>query len=165
MILKAKIANKVKTTDSGLIEGTIIQVLEIPERFEDSKGHQISKEDYLDLKNLGKKVRRFDPQFEFQIEAAGTQKCVTYRIWTRQTLNNEKYKKPNGVVDYNSLTRLMLQLELITYEELTALDTLSNFNIDSAEGLKVQFELETSKKQKGLKIPKLTSIKPIKLKD
>lgn len=150
MALKAKVANKVQTNASGLIEGTLIKVLEIDEKTEIEKGKEVV----------------YAAQFEFQIEVPGTQKPVTYRIWTRQTFNNEKYKKDDGSVDYNSFTRLMLQLEMIAESDLKDLDNpkFADIDIESVEGLKIQFELEDSRKNKGLKVPKLITIKPLKIK-
>lgn len=150
MALKAKVANKVQTNASGLIEGTLIKVLEIDEKTEIEKGKEVV----------------YAAQFEFQIEVPGTQKPVTYRIWTRQTFNNEKYKKDDGSVDYNSFTRLMLQLEMIAESDLKDLDNqkFADIDIESVEGLKIQFELEDSRKNKGLKVPKLATIKPLKVK-
>ena len=148
MALKAKVANKVQSNASGQIEGTITQVLEIEERTEVTKG----------------KEQTFGAQFEFQIETPGTQKPVIYRIWTRQTFNDEKYEKTDKRTDYNDFTRLMLQLELIKESDLKNLDSLTDFDVESAQGLKITFELEPSKKAKGLNQPKLTSIKPVKAK-
>lgn len=145
MALKAKIANKVQTNDKGLVEGTIISVLEVEERTEIEKGKEVY----------------YPAQFEFQIESEGSQKTVTYRIWTRQTFNNEKYEKADGKQDYNTFTRLMLQLQMIKESDLKDLDSLTNIDVEACEGLKISFELEPSQKNKGLKIPKLTSIKPI----
>lgn len=150
MALKAKVANKVQTNASGLIEGTITKVLEIDEKTEIEKGKEVV----------------YAAQFEFQIEVPGTQKAVTYRIWTRQTFNNEKYKKDDGSLDYNSFTRLMIQLEIIAESDLKDLDNpkFANIDVESVEGLKIQFELEDSRKNKGLKVPKLITIKPLKIK-
>jgi hypothetical protein len=145
MALKAKIANKVQTTEKGLVEGTILTVLEIEERTELEKGKEVF----------------YPAQFEFQIESKGSQKNVIYRIWTRQTFNNEKYEKADGKQDYNNFTRLMIQLEMIKESDLKNLDSLSDFDVESCEGLKIIFELEASQKNRGLKIPKLTSIKPL----
>ncbi|MBC1238499.1 hypothetical protein [Nostoc sp. 2RC] len=150
MALKAKVANKVQTNKQGLVEGTVTQVLEIDERTEIQKGKEVT----------------YAAQFEFQIEAEGTQKPILYRIWTRQTFNNEKYEKIDETVDYNDFTRLMLQLELINESDLKDLQNpkLASFDVEAVQGLKVVFELEPSKKtnSKGLKVPKLTSIKPLK---
>lgn len=146
MALKAKVANKVSTDKSGLVEGTIISVLEVEERFEDVKG----------------KNQKYVAQFEFQIESEGTQKPILYRIWTRQNFNDEKFDKEDGITDYNTFTRLMLQLELIKESDLKDLTTLKDFDVEQCEGLKIQFELESSKKSKILKQPKLTSIRPLK---
>lgn len=148
MALKAKVANKVQTNDKGLVEGTITQVLEVEERTEIERGKEIT----------------YAAQFEFQIEVEGNQKPITYRIWTRQTFNNEKYEREGKPTDYNDFTRLMLQLEAITESDLKDLNNpiLTDFDVESVEGLKITFELEPSKKAKGLKVPKLTSIKPAK---
>lgn len=165
MALKAKVANKVQTNASGLIEGIIIAVLDVEEKFKDSKGNYISEEEYQDLKKSGKKVDYFTAQFEFQIEVSASQKPITYKLWTRQTFNNEKYEKSDKRFDYNDFTRLMLQLELIKESDLNNLDSLvDDFDVESVEGLKITFELEPSKKAKGLNQPKLTSIKPVKVK-
>jgi hypothetical protein len=165
MALKAKVANKVQTNDKGFAEGTIINVFETDERFEDSKGDVIDEEEFEELKKLGKKPIRFIQQYEFHIESEGTQKSVIYRLWTRQTFNNEKYEKFDGKTDYNDFTRLMIQLEMITESDLKDLDNpkLNNFDVESVEGLKIQFELQPSRKIKGLKEPKLTTIRPLKL--
>lgn len=166
MALKAKVANKVTTNDKGLVEGTITQVLEIEERYQDAKGGYISKDVYFELKQAGKKPVRFDSQFQFEIESEGSQKSISYRIWTGQTFNNEKHEKSDKSEDYNTFTRLMLQLEVITENDLKDLSNpkLSDFDVDSVEGLKISFELEPSKNAKGLKSPKLLSIKPLKVK-
>lgn len=167
MVLKAKIANKVQTNGSGLIEGTLINVLETDEKFEDSKGNAISEEEFQELKKLGKKVNYFRPQFEFHIEVPGSQKNVIYRMWTGQIFNDEKtekFEKVGKPVDYNDFTRLMLQLELIKESDLKNLDSLVDFDVESVQGLKISFELEPSKNAKGLNQPKLTSIKPLKIK-
>jgi len=164
MALKARIANKVQANATGQIEGTLINVLEIDERFEDSKGNVICEEEFQELKKLGKKVNYFGQQFEFQIEAIGSQKNIIYRIWTRQTFNNEKYEKADKATDYNDFTRLMLQLQVISEADLKDLDSLVNFDVECVQGLKIAFELEPSKKANGLSQPKLTSIKPIKVK-
>jgi ribosomal protein L21 len=150
MALKAKVANKVQTNSTGLIEGIITKVLEIDEKTEIEKGKEVV----------------YAAQFEFQIEVEGSQKSITYRIWTRQTFNNEKYKKDDGTQDYNTFTRLMLQLDLITESDLKNLESskFADIDVESVEGLKVQFELEDSRKNKGLKVPKVSSIKPLKLK-
>lgn len=149
MALKAKIANKVQTNASGLIEGTILKVLEIDERTEVEKGKEVT----------------YAAQFEFQIEVEGSQKSIIYRVWTRQSFNNEKYKKEDKTEDYNSFTRLMLQLELITESDLKDLDNskLTSIDVESVEGLKVQFELENSRKNPCLKVPNIKTIKLLKL--
>ena len=150
MALKARTANKVKTNSSGSIEGVITKVLELDEKTEIEKGKEVV----------------YAAQFEFQIEVEGSQKPITYRVWTRQTFNNEKYKKDDGTLDYNTFTRLMLQLELITESDLKDLESskFADIDVESVEGLKVQFELEDSRKNKGLKVPKVSSIKPLKVK-
>lgn len=148
MPLKAKIANKINTNDKGLVEGTITKVLEIEERTEIERGKEIT----------------YAAQFEFQIEVEGSQKPITYRIWTRQTFNNEKYDRDDKSNDYNDFTRLMLQLEVIKESDLNDLKSsvLTDFDVESVEGRKITFELEPSKKTKGFKVPKLRSIKVIK---
>jgi len=149
MALKAKVANKVQTNSNGLVEGIITKVLEVDEKTEIEKGKEVV----------------YVAQFEFQIEVEGSQKPVIYRIWTRQTFNNEKYQKDDGTLDYNTFTRLMLQLEMITESDLKDLETskFDDIDVESVEGLKIEFELEESRKNKGLKVPKVSSIKPLKV--
>lgn len=149
MALKAKVANKIQTNEQGLVEGTVTQVLEIDERKEIEKGKEIT----------------YRAQFEFQIESEGSQKAIVYRVWTRQSFDNEMYVNGSETKDYNKFTRLMLQLELIDETDLKDLQNpkLTNFNVEAAVGLKVQFELEPSKNAKGLKVPKISTIKPIKV--
>ncbi len=148
MSLKAKIANKVKTNKNGLVEGTIIEVLEIDERAEIVKGKEVV----------------YGAQFEYLLESEGSQKPIVYRIWTRQSFDNEMYANSDETKDYNKFTRLMLQLELIEETDLKDLQNpkLANFDVEAAIGLKVQFELEPSKNVKGLKVPNISSIKPLK---
>lgn len=145
MALKAKVANKVQVNDNGLVEGTLIQVLETDERIEVEKGKDI----------------KYESQFEFHIEVPGTQKNVIYKLWTGKNINNEKYEKPDKTVDYNKLTKLLLQLGAITESQLKDLSKLNDFDIESVEGLKIQFELQPSKKGNGLKEPKVSTIKPL----
>lgn len=142
MALKAKIANKVESDAQGYVEGTIISVLECDEKTEIIKGKEVT----------------YAEQFEFQIESTGTIKPVIYRIWTSQKINNEKFELEDGVTDYNKLTRLLLQLQII---DETALKDLSSINVDveSLEGTKIKFKLEKSKKTRGLSIPNIRSIK------
>jgi len=150
MVLKAKVANKVVTTESGLVEGTIVQVLEVEERTEIEKGKEV----------------KYRAQFEFHIESEGSQKNITYRLWTGQSFNNEKLREKDKIQDYNDFTRLMLQLETISESDLKDLKNpkFTDFDVESVVGLKIQFELEPSKKpnSKGLKVPILQTIKPQK---
>lgn len=150
MALKAKVANKVQTNSNGLVEGIITKVLEIDEHTEIEKGKEIN----------------YRAQFEFQIEAQGSQKPITYRIWTGQKIDNEKYKKTSDApFDYTDLPKLLIQLEVINESELIAdLEKFNGFDVESVQGLKIQFELEDSRKNKNLKVPKLASIKPLKVK-
>jgi len=162
MALKAKVVNKVQTNDKGLVEGVITNVLEVEERFQDSKGNSISHDDYLELKAANKKPVRYDSQFEFQIKVEGSQKPIVYRIWTGQTLNDAKHEKLDKSEDYNTLTRLMLQLEVINESGLKNLESLSSVDVQCVEGFKINFQLEPSKKTKGFSEIKLNSIKLVK---
>jgi len=148
MSIRAKIANKVQTNENGLVEATVIKVLEVDERTEVVKSKEII----------------YGAQFEYHFQSEGSQKPIIYRIWTGQCFNNEMYVKPDESKDYNSFTRLMLQLELIDESDLKTLQNhkLANFDVEAAVGLKVQFELEPSKNAKGLNSPKVSTIRPIK---
>jgi hypothetical protein len=165
MPLKAKVANKVQLNEQGLVEGTITTVLEKDKRYTDAKNNEISKEQFEELKKQKKKPILYSEQFEFHIEVEGTQKNVVCRVWTNQNFNNEMFKKNDDSIDYNSFTRLMLQLEIITESDLVDLSNpkLTDFDVESLEGLKIVFELEPSKQGKGLKVPKLTTIKPVQM--
>lgn len=142
MALKAKVANKVDSDSQGYVEGTILSVLECDEKTEIVKGKEIT----------------YAEQFEFQIESIGTIKPVIYRIWTSQKINNEKFEIEDGVKDYNKLTRLLLQLEVIDEAALKNLNSI-DVDVETVEGTKIKFKLEKSKKTRGLNIPNIRSIK------
>ncbi|HLL44965.1 MAG TPA: hypothetical protein VK369_17565 [Segetibacter sp.] len=145
MALKAKIANKVETDVQGYVEGKIVAVLDVEETTKIEKGKEVI----------------YAAQFEFQIEAQASQKPILYRIWTGQTLNNEKYELDDETKDYNKFTRLMLLLGLVDEKELKEKLGSININVDDAEGMCIKFKLEKSRKTKGLSIPVVSSIKPI----
>lgn len=60
--------------------------------------------------------------------------------------------------DYNTFTRLMLQLEMIQESQLEDLGSLDVY-VEQCMGLVIEFQLETSSKNKNLNIPKISSIK------
>lgn len=142
MSLKAKVANKIETDDQGYVEGTIISVLECEEKTEVVKGKEVT----------------YAEQFEFQIQSKGTIKPIIYRIWTSQKINSEKFEIDEGVKDYNKLTRLLLQLQMIDESALKNLNSI-DVDVESVEGTKIKFKLEKSKKTRGLNVPNLRSIK------
>lgn len=143
MALKAKIANKIELDDEGFVTGTIVAVIDCDEKTVIEKGKEVT----------------YAEQFEFQIESLGSIKPITYRIWTSQKVNNDKFEIEEGVTDYNKLTRLLIQLQKI--DEKTLVKNLKEINVDveSVEGTKIKFKLEKSKKTRGLSVPNLRSIK------
>lgn len=144
MPLKAKIANKTVVNESGMVEGTIINIIDIEEHEEIEKGKSVT----------------YGAQFEFQIKAKGTQKDIVYRIWTSQKIDDRKYEFGKKQ-DFNKFTRLLIQLEVLNDECLENgeyKNIASKLDLETLIDTKVQFELENSEKNKMLKIPKVSSI-------
>lgn len=148
--LKAKVANKAITDDSGYVQGTIKSVLDIDERTE----------------KQGRKEVRYAAQFEFNVIAEGSQKPITFKFWTGQNLNSEQFEnEETGNTDYNRFTRLCLQLELIKQSDLKNLDTIELPDIESVEGQLIKFKLIKSRKNPALSIPDISSIELVKVAD
>lgn len=148
--LKAKVANKPITDNSGYVKGTIKSVLDIDERTE----------------KQGRKEVRYAAQFEFNVIAEGSQKPITFKFWTGQNLNYEKFEsEETGDTDYNRFTRLCLQLELIKESELKNLDNIELPDIESVEGQIIKFKLIKSRKNPALSIPDISSIELVKIAD
>ena len=152
MVLKAKIANKIVVDDSGYTTGEIIDINEMDEHSE--------KE--------GKKEIIYSSQFEFLIKLEGTKKDIVMRFWTGQNINSEKFELDGDEknIDYNRLTRLLLNMGLLDAKKLTELDKakLENSDIDLEVliGQKIEFKMNKSIKRKGLSVIDIKSIKPIK---
>ena len=152
MVLKAKIANKIVADDNGYTTGEIIDINEMDEHSE--------KE--------GKKEIIYSSQFEFLIKLEGTKKDIVMRFWTGQNINSEKFELDGDEknIDYNRLTRLLLNMGLLDAKKLTELDKakLENSDIDLEVliGQKIEFKMNKSIKRKGLSVIDIKSIKPIK---
>lgn len=152
MVLKAKIANKIVANDNGYTTGEIIDINEMDEHSE--------KE--------GKKEIIYSSQFEFLIKLEGTKKDIVMRFWTGQNINSEKFELDGDEknIDYNRLTRLLLNMGLLDAKKLTELDKakLENSDIDLEVliGQKIEFKMNKSIKRKGLSVIDIKSIKPIK---
>lgn len=147
MALKAKVANKVVTDVKGFCEGTIQSILEIEERIE----------------KQGKKDVKFAGQFEFTIISDGTAKSISHKIWTGQNINSEKFtNQESGEIDYNRLTRLLINLELIKESELTKIKDAELPDLESLEGLQIKFKLEQSKKNQLFSVIDISSIRVVK---
>lgn len=146
-MLKAKIANKSIQDSNGFCEGIIQSILEIDERVE----------------KLGKKAVKYAAQFEFTIISEGSAKSICHKIWCGQNINSEKFTNPdNGEIDYNRLTRLLINLGLIKENELAKIKDDELPNLESLEGKKIKFKLETSKKNQAFSIIDISSIRLIK---
>jgi hypothetical protein len=147
MALKAKIANKSVTSENGFILGTITDILETEERTEISRN--------------GSEVK-YSAQYEVIITAPGTRKDINYHVWVGQLISNVE-RDYEGVKSFNSLTTLLLNLGLLDKVTLLKDDSVyDNFDLEQLLGLKIEFELEPSKKV-GLSKPKLSSIKQASL--
>ena len=143
MALKAKVANKVVTDDSGFAVGTIKSVLEVEEKTE----------------KQGKKTVKYASQFEFIVISEGSIKPVTFRFWTGQTLNDEKFGEKQ---EYNRLTQLSLKLGLIQIPDLENLKDSEMPDFEKLEGTKIKFKLEKSEKAQGLSVIDISSIEIVK---
>ena len=153
MVLKAKIANKIVADDNGYTTGEIIDINEIDEHSE--------KE--------GKKEVTYSSQFEFLIAVEGTKKQTLLRFWTGQNINSEKFEVVEGdekTIDYNRLTRLLLNMGLLDSKKLTELDKAkleySDIDLEVLIGQKIEFKMNKSIKRKGLSVIDIKTIKPIK---
>jgi len=146
MGLRAKVANKPIIDDLGFVYGVISEVLDIPER----------------LERQGKKEVKFSSQFQFIILSEGTQKTITFNIWVGQNINPDKFKNDDKL-EYNRLTTLLLSIGFIDEKDLTNLENNPNLlkDLESLEGQKIKFKLESSKNNPSLKQPKIDSIKLI----
>lgn len=102
MALKAKIANKIVSDDLGFTTGEIIGIGEIEEHTE--------KE--------GKKEINYAAQFEFQIAVEGSKKSTILRFWTGTNINSEKFEGEDGQLEYNRLTRFLLNMGLLDAKKL-----------------------------------------------
>lgn len=144
MPLKAKVANKPSTDDQGFVTGTIKSVLEIDERSE----------------KQGRKEVHYASQFEFHIVSEGTQKTLTFKVWTGQNLNSDRFTtdEESKTEDYNRFTRLCLQLGLIKESDLDNLDKIELPDLDVLEGTQIKFKLVKSRKNPSLSIPDISSI-------
>ncbi|MFM6153656.1 MAG: hypothetical protein ACKPE3_11755 [Sphaerospermopsis kisseleviana] len=147
MALKAKIANKPKLDDKGYCTGVIESILDIEEREE----------------KQGKKTIKFAAQFEFIIISDGSHKPITYRFWTGQNINSEKFKnEETDTKDYNRLTRVCLQLGLIKESDLSAIKDDKLPDLEQLEGIKIKFKLEPSRKNQALQVPDISSLEIVK---
>jgi hypothetical protein len=142
MALKAKIANQAVLDRNGYCSGTIESILEVEERVE----------------KIGRKSIKYAAQFEFVIKSNGSHKPIIFRFWTGQNLNCVKFQNEDKV-DYNRLTRLLINLGLILESDLEYDLADSKLpDLESLEGREVRFKLEPSKNSKSLQIPDISTI-------
>jgi hypothetical protein len=128
MVLKAKMANKLKTDDNDYVLGIITDI-------------QFIDEDSSDYER---------EQFCFLIECEGTKKPIILKHWTGTVINGDNQSN-NG--DYNKLTRLLLQLGII--DELSLKSAYRDgqemmVDIESLKGQKVRFKTAKIAKLRGL---------------
>jgi hypothetical protein len=147
MALKAKIANKPLLDNKGYCTGVIDSVLDIEDREE----------------KQGRKTVKYAAQFEFIISSEGSHKPITYRFWTGQNLNSEKFKnEETDSYDFNRLTRVCLQLELIKESDLASINDDKLPDLEQIEGIKIKFKLEPSRKNRVLQVPDISTLEVVK---
>jgi hypothetical protein len=141
MALKPRMANSVKLDDAGYATATLADIT-----FLDADESEYEQE-----------------QFLFDFLAEGTKKPINLKIWTRTSVNGEKYE--NGASkDYSKLTRLCLQLGLFTESQLLQSYKQGkeiDLDLDSLKGQKVRFKLLKQAKNRNLIQIDLHTLEPI----
>lgn len=141
MALKPRMANSVKTDEFGYATATLADIT------------------FLDADETEYEQQ----QFLFDFLAEGTKKPVNLKIWTRTSINAQKYE--NGSTnDYSKLTRLCLQLGLFSELELSEAYSQGNeldADLDQLKGQKVRFKLLKPARNRNLSQIDLNSLEPI----
>ncbi len=128
MSLKPKMANTLKLDENGYAIGKILDI-----RFIDADESDYERE-----------------QYEFLFECEGTKKPINLRYWTGTLINGDNYSNNN---DYNKLTRLLIQLELISESQIKQAYKEGEelmIDIEGLIGVAVRFKPAKSAKIKGL---------------
>lgn len=142
MALKAKVANSLKVDENGFVNAELADITLL-----DASESDFDKE-----------------QFLFDFIAEGALKPVNLKLWSGTTLNPEKFND-GKVTDYNKLTKICIQLGLVSENDL--LEALKagiepDINLDTLIGLKVKFKITKSMKSKGLSQIDLNTLQPVK---
>ena len=142
MALRAKIANSLKSDDSGYVSGVLADITLLDESESD-----FEKE-----------------QFVFDFICDGVLKPINLKVWTGTKLNPEKYNDGKNT-DYNKLTKICIQLGLVTEKSLV--ESLKNgedpdIELEVLKGLQVKFKTTKSIKSKGLSQIDLSTLQEIK---
>jgi hypothetical protein len=144
MVLKAKIANHLKTDNEGYTTADITSI------------------QYIDKEESN--FENGQDQIEFTFTTAGTLGTVDMKVWTGTTLNFEPYLE-GKTEKFNKFTVLATKLELITIKAIEVLQKEGkqpDIDVESLIGASVRFKTVKSAKSKGLSNIVLESLELVK---
>ena len=104
-------------------------------------------------------------QYEFSFIVNASKKPLTVKLWTGVTLSTQKFSRDDKKPDYNKLTRLLLNLEAITKEQLVEAHRAGKdipITLDSLIGTKIKFKPLKTAKSKGLSQIDLSTLEVLK---
>ena len=104
-------------------------------------------------------------QYEFSFTVNASKKPLTIKLWTGVTLSAQKFSSDGKKGDYNKLTRLLLNLEAITKEQLVDAHSEGKdipISLNSLVGTKVKFKPLKTAKTKGLSQIDLSTLEVLK---
>jgi hypothetical protein len=143
MAIDPRMLNALKVDNSGFATGELTAITDV-----DSSESNYDREQY---------------EFEFVVNA--TKKPLIIKLWTGVTLSGEKYAIDGKKSDYNKLTRLLLNLEVITKEQLVEAHRKGEdipISLDSLIGTKIKFKPLKTAKSKGLSQIDLSTLEVLK---
>lgn len=143
MPLKPRMANAPKTDEQGFVVAELADIT-----FFDADESEYDQQQYL-----------------FDFLAEGKRNTVNMKLWTGITINPHKYENGSSK-EYSKLTKLMLNLGLVTEQELQqAFNTGKDIEIDleALKGKQVKFKLKKNPKRMGLATIDLDTIQHVKI--
>jgi hypothetical protein len=104
-------------------------------------------------------------QYQFDFIVNASKKPLTVKLWTGVTLSGEKFSYDGKKPDYNKLTKLLLNLDVITKEQLLEAHHEGKdipITLSKMIGTKVKFKPLKTAKSKGLSQIDLTTLSVVK---
>ena len=140
--MKLKTSNKAKIDSNGYVIATIESIEHV-----DASSSDYERE-----------------QYNFTFKVKGTKKAIYMQLWTGATISTQKYYIKSES-DYSALSKLVMNLGLISNEELTAAEDAGedvNINLlDELIGKSVRFKLIKPSKRAKFERPDLETIELI----